>query len=71
MRKDDRLLTIDEVVARIPFSRVHIYRLMKRGEFPQRVRVCERRVAWRESEIREYIESRPRADLSSPVPERP
>lgn len=71
MRKDDRLLTIDEVVARIPFSRVHIYRLMKRGEFPQRVRVGERRVAWRESEIREYIESRPRADLSSPLPERP
>lgn len=61
MHKDDKLLTIDEVVARIPFSRVHIYRLMKRGEFPQRVRVGERRVAWIQSEIQAFCESRPRA----------
>ena len=61
MHKDDKLLTIDEVVARFPYSRVHIYRLMKRGQFPQRVRVGKRRVAWLASSIQKFIESRPHA----------
>lgn len=42
----------------IPFSRMHIYRLMKSGEFPKTVPVGKNRVAWLESELDAWIESR-------------
>ena len=42
----------------ISFSRMHIYRLMKSGEFPKTVPVGKNRVAWLESELDAWIESR-------------
>lgn len=56
----DRLLKASEVIELVPFSIQHIYRLMHRGEFPLAVKVGASRVAWKESEVREWIESRPR-----------
>ena len=57
----DRLLKASEVLELVPYSIQHIYRLMHRGEFPLAVKVGASRVAWKESEIREWIENRPRA----------
>ncbi len=42
----------------ISFSRMHIYRLMKSGDFPKSVPVGKNRVAWLESELDAWIESR-------------
>ena len=45
----------------IPYSFAHIARLEAAGQFPSRVRLGARRVAWFEDEIEEWIASRPRA----------
>lgn len=39
-------------------SRSSLYRLMKTGEFPQPVRVSTNRVAWREGDVKLWIEAR-------------
>lgn len=39
-------------------SRSTIYDWMKRGEFPQPVKLGERLVAWREDDVTAWIESR-------------
>ncbi len=55
----DRLLPCDEVLRRVPLSRVHLWRLVRDGRFPAPVQVGPRKIAFRESAIREWIESRP------------
>lgn len=42
----------------ITFSRMHIYRLMKAGNFPKSVPVGTNRIAWLESEIDQWIMDR-------------
>jgi hypothetical protein len=46
------------------YSRVHLYRLMRRGQFPPQVQISPNRVAWRLSAIIDWVASRP---LSSKV----
>jgi len=41
------------------YSRVHLLRLMRRGQFPQQVQISPNRVGWRLSSIREWVSSRP------------
>jgi prophage regulatory protein len=45
----------------IPYTDVHILRLRKAGKFPKPVRLSENRIAWRLSDLIEWIESRPEA----------
>ena len=56
----DRLIRFTElsVLKGIPFSRVHIGRLEKSCAFPQRVRLGPNTVAWRESELDEWLKVR-------------
>lgn len=54
----EKLLRRPEVEARTGLSRSTIYDWMKRGEFPQPVKVGTRIVAWRESEITAWLEAR-------------
>lgn len=54
----EKLLRRPEVEARTGLSRSTIYDWMKRGEFPQPVKVGTRIVAWRESEVADWLESR-------------
>ncbi len=64
----DRLLSRRRVEEVTGISRSSIYRLKERGEFPQPVRVGRTAVRWKESDIAEWIESRPKAgdDESNP-----
>ena len=57
----DVLLTRREVERRTGLSRSTIYRKMCDGTFPVPLKVSERAVRWRESEIRAYVDSRPRS----------
>ena len=57
----DRLLRCCQVEEITGLSRSSIYRLMPRGEFPQRVKVGPAAVRWRESDIMAWVESRPEA----------
>jgi prophage regulatory protein len=57
--RGDRLLDVQEVMVRTTLSRNTIAELEHAGAFPRRRRVTPNRVAWLESEIDEWIASRP------------
>ena len=63
----DRLLTRAEVESITTLSRSSLYRKMRAGSFPEPIRIGDRAVRWRESEIREFIASRPRATGEKPT----
>ena len=54
----EKLLTMTELQRIVPYSSSHLYRLIKVGEFPQPIRLGPNRVAWRETDIERWIESR-------------
>jgi prophage regulatory protein len=54
----ERFLRLTEVQRRVPFSRSTIYLKISRGEFPPPVNIGARAVAWVESDIEKWIESR-------------
>jgi prophage regulatory protein len=58
MHAPERLLTIAQVCDRVSFSRMSVYRLMRRGQFPSCIRISPHRVAWRETEISAWIADR-------------
>jgi prophage regulatory protein len=50
----------------VPYSRMHIGRLEKAGQFPKRVRLGQCRVGWYEDEVAAWLESRPRDTHTDP-----
>ena len=55
------LINRHEVERQTGLSTSAIYVKMRRGIFPRPIKVGERAVRWRQSEITAWIESRPRA----------
>ena len=55
--KSDFMMS-DEVDARVPYSRAHLYRLEDQGEFPKRKRIGANRVAWVRAEIERWLAER-------------
>lgn len=55
----EALLRLRSVVAMVGISSTEIYRRMEAGTFPRPVQVGEQRVAWRQSELQEWIASLP------------
>jgi len=53
-----RILLRHQVVERVGYSIVHVYRLMERGLFPRQVRLGANRVGWVESEIEAWLASK-------------
>ena len=59
-----RLLTKKQLQEIIPLSHSTIWEMTRRGEFPRAIKICgSNRVAYREDEVRAWIESRPRQEL--------
>jgi prophage regulatory protein len=58
-----KFLRIRQVIQATGLSRMTIYRLELAGKFPKRRQLSENSVAWLESEISEWIDSRPVARL--------
>ncbi len=48
----------DEVEARVPYSRAHLYRLEDQGAFPKRKRIGANRIAWKRAEVEEWLSTR-------------
>ena len=65
----DRLLSRRRVEVVTGISRSSIYRLKERGDFPQPVRVGRTAVRWKESDIADWMESRPEAGGESSPPD--
>jgi len=56
--KPMRFLRANEVIAKVGLSRPTIWRMERDGEFPRRRKLTGYSVAWLESEIEEWMESR-------------
>lgn len=54
----EKLIPISDVSASTSLSRVSIWRAVRKGIFPAPVKVTERRVAWPESSVQAWIQSR-------------
>ncbi len=55
----DSLLRLAQVREACALSRSELYRLIRSGEFPRQIALGRRAVAWRKSEIQEWIAVRP------------
>jgi predicted DNA-binding transcriptional regulator AlpA len=56
---DDVLLNFAHLRERgVPFSRPHLRRLEKEGRFPKRLAIGEKRVAWWNSDLTAWLESK-------------
>jgi prophage regulatory protein len=53
-----RLLRLNEVRSRVPFSRSQIYRLIASGQFPRPYSIGARAVAWSEESVDTWIAAR-------------
>ena len=58
---EDRLLNRGEVERRVGLQRSALYDAMRRGEFPEPLRVTARAVRWSQAEVEAWIAARPRA----------
>ena len=56
-----KLLSRGEVETICKISRSAIYRWMRADQFPTPIKIGAKAVRWRENEIRDFIDSRPRA----------
>ena len=54
-----KFLRQDEVIERTRLSRTSMWRLERAGTFPKRRQIIGSRIGWKESEISEWIETRP------------
>ncbi|WP_066267491.1 AlpA family transcriptional regulator [Hydrogenophaga palleronii] len=62
-----RILRLDEVEAKSGFKRAHIYALMKKGQFPQALRLGVRAVGWDSAEVDLWIGERLKNRAHSPA----
>ena len=53
-----RVIGHRELLDRVPYSRVQIWRLERQDKFPRRVRLGPNRIGWLESEVDDWIRSR-------------
>ena len=67
---DRSLISFDEVARLIPYTKVHIYRLVEKGEFPRPHKLGTKTV-WFKHEIDAYIDALPLADEETAARNRP
>ena len=54
----DRLIDAKERRLLVPYSDMHIWRLEREEKFPKRIKIGANRVAWRLSEVLEWIDEK-------------
>jgi prophage regulatory protein len=64
MTPTPRMLRLPTVIELTGLGRDSIYRLARAGEFPKPRKIAARASAWREDEVRAWIEALPEAQLS-------
>lgn len=63
-----KLIDRKALCAKVPYSDHHILTLESRGEFPRRIVLSPRRVAWDEGEVDKWIAERKFKGLSAQGP---
>lgn len=59
MNQTHALLRLPDVIAMTGLPKSTLYRMVNSGAFPRMVRLSARSVAWRMSDVAQWIESRP------------
>ena len=59
----NRVLRAREVQVRIGCGNSKFYQLLSTGDFPPGIRIGNRSVGWRESQVEDWIAARPIVDL--------
>ena len=62
MKCNDSILCLKEILALTSASRVTLWRWEHKGLFPARRQIGPRRVGWLQSEVDEWLASRPKAN---------
>jgi len=60
-----KIIRPKELAELLSISTVTLWRMEKRGELPKRKQISSRAVGWLESEIEEWLKTRPDADTSA------
>ncbi|UHC14439.1 AlpA family phage regulatory protein [Methylobacterium currus] len=60
-----RYITQREVEAKTGLSSATLHRLRRKSRFPDPIRIGERRIAWPEAEIDDWLANRERSPLKS------
>jgi prophage regulatory protein len=55
MTASNRILRLGSVLERTGLSRSTLYRKIERGTFPAQVRISERCIGWRESDVERWL----------------
>ncbi|AOR64255.1 helix-turn-helix transcriptional regulator [Pectobacterium wasabiae] len=58
MKETKRLIRLKEVIDKTGYCRAWIYRLIKNNSFPAPVKIGERSIAFVESEVDQWIDSK-------------
>lgn len=62
----DEMLSFKEVRKLVLYSRAHVDRLEKAGQFPKRITLGTGRVGWWKREILDWLELRAQRSLTAP-----
>ena len=62
---DQTLIRPRDAAAMLGISRKHLYALAEQPDFPQRIHISDRVIAWRVRDLEEWINSRPKTDASN------
>ena len=68
LEKHMKLLDRKALCAKVPYSDRWILKLESIGQFPKRIVLSPRRVAWSEDEVDAWIEGRRQANLKAVAP---
>jgi prophage regulatory protein len=63
---ENRLVTVREVLARIPVSRPTLYRMVRESRFPKPLQLTPTRIAWRWSDVLAWLHSRSTDTIRKP-----
>ena len=62
---DQALIRPRDAAAMLGISRKHLYALAEQPDFPKRIYISDRVVAWRVRDLEEWINNRPKTDASN------
>ena len=63
--QDDRIVTVEELLERIPLSYPTIWRMCRDGDFPKPIQLTPARIGWQWSAVLAWIEQREQNPLEA------
>ena len=61
----NRIIDLKLLLKLVPYSRTHLWRMEKQGDFPQRIRIGKNRIGWWEKEVIAWLNGKSEQRQSS------